>query len=271
MAACHRCPGHARSYDGRHEVRPGRGIALLDFWRGVRDAARAPFVMLHGSAFVGLLRVPVTANAIAMIAIGLFGWFALLPAFRDFFASSWGPFDTWRSANAVAGPATWLLTTWLFVGPSLLDVATGALHEPVRIAAERTMLGEAPAAEPTTALRLTERARVLGCALMALPLGLACSLIPWVGLPLVALTGAAIAALVWFEPPMAARGMELPERLRLLRANRWRALGVGCGLQIAAAVPFVNLLALGGTATVAATGAYLHFDKNPAPAARRSG
>ncbi len=267
---CHRCPGHARSYDGHHEIRPGRGNALLDFSRGLRDAARAPFVLLHRPAFVGHLRVPVTANAVAMIALGLFGWFVLLPAFRDCFGTSWGPFDAWRTANAASGPATWLLITWMFVGPSLLDVAVGALHEPVRIAAERTMLGEAPVAEPATALRLTERARVLGYALVALPIGLAASLVPMVGLPVVLLTGAAIAALVWFEPPMAARGMELPERLSLLRANRWRALGVGCGLQIAAVVPFVNLLALAGTATVAATGAYLHFDKNAPSAARRS-
>ncbi|MEO6597129.1 MAG: hypothetical protein ABIP94_20485, partial [Planctomycetota bacterium] len=55
--------------------------------------------------------------------------------------------------------------------------------------------------------------------------------------------------------------VDLHHRLLLLRHNRWRALGVGFGLQLAAAVPFVNLLALAPTGTIAATSSYLHFEK----------
>jgi uncharacterized protein involved in cysteine biosynthesis len=70
-----------------------------------------------------------------------------------------------------------------------------------------------------------------------------------------------MAAVVWYEPPMALRDLHLPQRLHLLWRNRWRALGVGAGIQLATVVPFVNVLGLAPIATIVATSSYLHFDK----------
>ncbi|MBL9077545.1 MAG: EI24 domain-containing protein [Planctomycetes bacterium] len=260
-ARCDRCDGQLRTVDGRHSARPGRGLPPLDFVRGVRDAARAPFALLFGREFVGRLRLPVVANALVSVAIAIGLWLVLAPAFTDTFAEPWGVLEGLRRGHEHTGPALWLLTCWVLLGPSLLDVAVGALHEPLRLAAERTMLGPRAAAAPPATLRLTERARVLGYAFVALPPTLLLVLVPWVGIAAMAAIGAAVAALVWFEPPMAARGLDLRGRIRLLWRNRWRALGTGVGIQLAAAVPFVNLLALAGVATVAATSSYLQFDK----------
>ena len=53
-----------------------------------------------------------------------------------------------------------------------------------------------------------------------------------------------------------------------LRRQPWRALGAGLGLQLAAAVPFLNVLALLPVATVTATSTYLHMDKRPRASTR---
>lgn len=231
--------------------------------RGLREVVRAPFAMLHEREFVGLLRLPLTANAIAMTLLAGFGWLVLAPLFARAFASEWWLLDGLRAARAETGAATWLLTCWLLLGPSLLDTSVGALHEPLRLASERRLLGHArdDAANGAPPLRLRERARILALALVALPFALSVSLLPWIGLPIVGIAGAAVAAIVWFEPPMAARGLDLGQRVRGLWRNRWRALGAGFGIQLAAAVPFVNWLALAAVATIAATASYLQFDK----------
>lgn len=237
-------------------------MALADVYRGSREMLHAMFALLHGREFIGILRLPLTANAVVVVLLGLGGWLLLEPFFATCFAGNWWLLDGLRAEKAATGPFLWLLTTWLLLGPSLLDVALGVLHEPLRAATERTMLGSRPDISPAPpVLRMRDRARILAIALGALPVALLVVLIPWVGLPIVATAGAATAAVVWFEPPMAARGLDLPARLRVLWRNRWRALGAGAGMQLAAGVPFVNVLALTAVATVAATSAYLQFDK----------
>lgn len=246
----------------RGPTRIGRGLAAADLYRGLRDVAGAPFALLHCRDYVGALRLPVAANAVVFAALALGAWLIVAPAYARAFAGEWWLFDGLRRSRADTGPAIWLLTTWLLIGPSVLDTAIGALHEPLRVITERAMLGppRSATAEPPR-LRLRERARILGLALLALPPCLVLALVPWLGLPIVCVVGAVLAAVVWFEPPMAARGLDLRARLDVLQDNRWRALGVGAGIQLAAAVPFVNLLALSACATVAATSAYLQFDK----------
>lgn len=218
--------------------------------------------MLHGEQFVGKLRVPVTANACAFLLVVVGGGALLAPLCSQAFAGSWGWFDGWRAAAAGRGPALWLLTTWLLLGPPLLDALAGGLQEPLRLATEQRLLGSAPASPSPPALRrLRDRARVLALALLLLPPALMLALVPWIGLPLVLALGVATAAVVWFESPMAARGLDLRQRVRILWRNRWPALGTGMGLQLAAAVPFVNVLGLAPIATIAATATYLSFDK----------
>jgi uncharacterized protein involved in cysteine biosynthesis len=116
-------------------------------------------------------------------------------------------------------------------------------------------------------LRLRDRARVAVLVVLAAPACLALALVPWLGLPLLGVIGAAVAAIVWFEAPMARRGLPLRARLALLRAQPWRCLGTGFGIQLAALVPFVNLLALAPLATIAATASYLRLARKQ-PASR---
>jgi uncharacterized protein involved in cysteine biosynthesis len=70
-----------------------------------------------------------------------------------------------------------------------------------------------------------------------------------------------VSATVYMQPPLAVRGLPVGARLEALRRQPWRALGAGMGLQLAAFVPFLNVLALLPVATVTATSTYLHMDK----------
>jgi hypothetical protein len=258
----------ARRLDGRGALPVGRGGPLADLWRGLREVWRAVFALLHCRAFIGQLRVPVVMNTIAFALLAGTAWFVLLPRFEGCFAASWGLCDGLRTPHAGNGGVLWLVTTWLLLGPPLLDAIAGPAQEPLLDAAERTMLGAPRAAggqAPGRLLRLRDRATLAAVAVLALPAALALSLVPWVGLPVVAALGAAMAAAVWFEPPMAHRGLRLQERLALLWRNRWRALGVGAGLQLATAVPFLNLLGLPSVAALATASAWLQFEKRPGP------
>lgn len=261
--ACALCGGAAQALDGRRALAPLRRDGVRDLFGGALELHRALFALLHGREYVGRLRVPVAANAFVFAAIVVGGWWLLTPVFDGVFASSWWLLDGWRAHTAPWGTPVCLLTTWLVLGPALLELAAGAPQEPLRVATEQRMLGAARTAPPTApaAQRLRDRARVFAWLLLAWPIALVVALVPWVGLPLVALLGAAAAAVVWFEAPMAARGWPLARRVRALRSHRWRALGFGLGAQAAAAVPFVNLLALAPVATIAATAAFLQFDK----------
>jgi uncharacterized protein involved in cysteine biosynthesis len=259
---CTRCQGVLLGPDRPYAERPSRGFWLADLWRGLREVYRSVFALLHEREFIGRLRLPVAVNTLAFALLVGLGWWLLAPAFAAAFAAEWPLFDGRRATLAHSGTALWLATSGLLLGPPLLDVVAGAVQEPLRQALERRWLG--PAATATTdgeLLRLRDRVRVLLAALALWPLALGIVLLPWCGLPLVLLLGGAIAAVVWFEPPMAARGLDLRRRLALLWRNRWRALGTGLGLQLAAAVPFVNLLALAPVATLAAGASYLQFDK----------
>ncbi len=260
-AGCTYCHGFARNFDGE-VLSVGPRAAPADAWRGLRSVLGSLFALLHEREFVGLLRVPVAANTITFAAVAGIGWLVLAPAYAAVFAGPWPLFDGWRAARVDLGPNLWLATTWLLLGPPLVDFAAGALQEPLRVATERRVLGEPRDARPLPSpLRLRERARVLATAFLAWPAALVLVLVPWIGAGLVAVAGAATAAIVWFAPPMEARGLLLRQRLAVLWRNRWRALGTGAGLQLAAAVPFVNLFALAPVAAVATTINYLHFDK----------
>lgn len=263
-STCQYCGGTARSLDGRSDLPSATADGPRAFVSGLLTAPRAMLALLHGREYIGRLRLPIVLNAIGFTLLVVGGWLGLAPAFAAAFAGPWWLFDGLRTASASAGPPLWLATTWLLLGHPLLDLVAGAAQEPLREATERRMLG--PPRGPVHArglLRLRERARVFACLLLAWPLALGLVLLPWVGLPLVTLLGAAVAAVVWFEAPMAARGWPLRHRLASLWAHRWRALGVGLALQLASVVPFVNCLGLAPIATIAATASFLRFGKRP--------
>lgn len=270
--ACGHCHAELRALRSRYELRPGRGNAFVDLLRGLGDVGGAGFALIHERVFVGRLRLPVLGNLVAFVVLVAVGVLWLSPLCQAAFAMPWWLLDSVREATKARGPALWLLTIVLLLGPPLLDVACGALQEPLRVATETAMLGP-PRGVPDEhgVLRLHERAQVLAAALLALPIALAAALVPYAGLPFVLLLGAAMAAVVWFEPAMVVRGLGLRARLRMLWSNRWRALGVGAGLQLAVCVPFLNLLGLAPIATIATTAAYLQFEKAPSsPSAIRA-
>jgi hypothetical protein len=260
QAPCPHCSGTVRALDGRSASPPRRERwhALL---AGFAEGKRALFALLHGREFIGLLRVPVAANTVAFASFVLVQWLVLAPLANGAFASRWPLLDGVRSATAGNGAARWLLTTWMLLCPVWIDLFAGALQEPLRAATEARMLGvpRTPWPDARAPLRLRDRARVAVLVLLALPVLLVLVLVPWVGVPLVVLAGAVVAAVVWFEAPMARRALPLPARLRLLLAQPWRCVGTGLAIQLAAAVPFVNLLALAPLATVAATASFLQL------------
>lgn len=269
--ACARCAGQLATLDGKHRLHPGRTTWWRDLGGGVRSVHHAVFALLHERAFIGRIGLPVASNLVVFALLLAIGLWLLVPWFAAVFAGPWWLLDGWRAHHAAAGTGYWLMTTWLVLGPPLLDVLAGVFQEPLRRATETAMLGpeRAGSATPPRVLRVRERAKVLAMALVVWPLALFTALLPWLGLPVVTVLGAISAAVVWFEPPMAARGLDLRRRLSLLWQNRWRAFGTGLGLQLAAAVPFVNLLALAPVATLAATAGYLQFDKDADAAGRR--
>lgn len=253
-ADCAVCGGEGQTLGKRAPLQVGPGNAFVDILRGLMDVRRAVFAMLFEREFIGQLRLPVATNVAGFGAIVALGWFFLLPAFAESFASH--PEQTTHD-----GPHLWLLAVWLTAGPALLDFLGGWAQDPIRRATEMHMLGATLTTTPSSGARWLDRLQLLLLVGISTLMAMALILIPWVGIPACVLIGAAMAAIVWLQPPQAIRGTPLRARLMMLRRNPWRALGTGLGLQVAAGIPFVNLLALLPVATISATSAYLQFDK----------
>lgn len=249
-APCAVCAGEGVTLGKRSALVVGARNPVLDVLRGIDDVRRAVFAMLFEREFVGVLRGPIAANMAATAAIVAAGWLWLLPAFESHFAS-----------QGESGSHLWLLAVWLGAGPSLLDLMAGWAQDPIRRATEQHMLGATPTHPGRARPSLLDTMQMLMLAGIAVLLMLGLVLVPWVGLPLCAVLGAAVAAIVFMQPPLAVRGMPLRQRLVALRQQPWRALGTGFGLQLAAGVPFLNVMALLPVATIAATSTFLHMTK----------
>ena len=256
-APCAVCQDEAARLGKRASVQIGPGNPIADVLRGLDDVRRAVFALLFEREFIGKLRLPVATNMAVMLALGAAGWFWLLPAFEAHFAD-----------RGEDGAHLWALAVWLGAGPSLLDLLAGWAMDPIRRATEQHMLGATPTHPERLGPSGAERLQLLGLAAFAVLLMLGAVLVPWVGVPLSVLLGAAVAAVVYMQPPIAVRCLPLGARLQTLRRQPWRALGAGLGLQLAAAVPFLNLLALLPVATITATSTYLHMHKGSAAPAR---
>lgn len=255
-ATCAVCGGEGQILGKRAPLQVGPGNAFVDILRGLMDVRRAVFAMLFEREFIGQLRLPVAANVASFGALVAVGWIFLLPAFEESFASH--PEQTTHD-----GAHMWLLAVMLTAGPALLDFLGGWAQEPIRRATEMHMLGATLTTPPRAGAGWLDRLQLLLLVGISTLMAMAIILIPWVGIPTVVLMGGAMAAIVYLQPPAAIRGMPLRARLLLLRRNPWRAIGAGIGLQAAALIPFVNLLALLPVATIAATSTYLQFDKGP--------
>jgi hypothetical protein len=269
-APCERCGGTIRSLDGFEVIALRRRFFAAELLAALRLTLRTPFALLHERAFIGLLKAPCTANAIALSLVALVSWGLLQPMFASWFAATWPVFDGIRQAHATTGPIELQLATFWLLGPTLLEIAVGPVMEPLIDATERAMAGPGIGSpEPRRGMRLAmtrlrQGARVVVVQILLLPVVWALALVPRIGFGLAFLIGALSAAVVWFEAPCARRGLDLTARLRLLRANWPTALGFGLGAQIAAIVPFVNLLALAPIAAVAASKLFFRLRKDAA-------
>lgn len=249
--ACTVCSGAGVTLGRRRVLVVGQGNPLLQVLAGIDDVRRAVSTLLFAREFVGALRGPVAVNMAAMLAMAVLGWTYLLPAFESVFAA---PGDSRAHL--------WLFAVWLGLGPALLDLLAGWAMGPIRRATERYMLDAAPPAHRGPSMR--ERLVLLALGGVGATMMLGLVLVPWVGLLSCALLGSILAAIVYMQAPMAARGGTLRTRLSQLAAQPWRALGAGLGLQVAACVPFLNVLALLPVAAITATSTYLHMHKQAA-------
>lgn len=269
--ACPRCSGSARSLgDASYALRPARGFWLADLLRGLAGYWRAVGQVMHHRAFVGHLKVPLAANAIAFVLLAAALLLGLLPVFESWFREPWPFFDGLRAELAASGPVRLLLATAGLLWPIWCDVLAGAMLEPLAAATERAVGGPgmAAAGDRRSGLRpafehLHFRARLLALQILLLPAVWLLALLPYVGLPVTFLLASAAAAIVWFDTPAVRRGLDLRWHFADLRRNWPRALGFGAGCQLGLAVPFVNLLLLAPAAVVGATEQHFEFEKRP--------
>jgi|GEM_PF-3174326 len=253
---CAVCAGHGVALGKRAPIATGPGNPIADLARGMDDVRRAVFALTFEREFVGALRGPIAANMTVVGAIIFAGFYWLVPALESHFVSRGG-----QSAHL------WLLALLLGAGPAILDFAAGWAMEPIRRATEQHMLGATPRQPRFRGPSAVERLQLLAMTSFTTIAMLGLVLIPWVGIPLCTLLGAAAAAVIYMQPPLAVRGLPLALRLQALKRQPWRALGAGFGLQLAAFVPFLNLVALLPVAMITATSTYLHMRKGSAEAA----
>lgn len=252
---CAVCGGEAKRLGKRGPVEAVRGNAFVEFSSSILDVRRAVFAILFEREFINKLRLPIAMNLIAILLIALLGLLWLNPAFTEAFAGDPEP-------SASNHRHLWLIAVWLTAGPAMLDLLAGWAQDPIRRATEFHMLSATVTEPPATGLRILDRMQMLLLIGISTLIGMALILIPWIGIAATILLGSAVAGIIWLLPPQAVRGVNLRDSLLVILKNPWRTLGTGFGLQIAAAIPFVNLLALLPIATVAGTSAYLRFDKS---------
>jgi len=264
---CSRCGGRAAGLLGE-PVRPGRAFAPKGFLRGMRTMFRASLQVVLMRDFVGLLWLPMLANAVVVAGCGLAAWLVLLPAWQAFLSSRWFALDQ-LSGSTIEHDALklMLVSVWLLL-PVLLTITTGVLMEPLHAATEAKLCGPGMRVRPARALAdvvvqgLRFPVRALLAALLAAPVLLPLGLVPWVGLPLALLGTGALAGAVLCEPAAARRGLEPREVVRLLRRNWASVLGLGVAFEICVLVPLLDLLLLMPAAAVASAALYFRFDKS---------
>ena len=145
----------------------------------------------------------------------------------------------------------------------MLELLAGPGQNPLRDLTERIMLGPDLPPPPRVRGSASHRLAAVVASLVLLLVAMALVTIPYAGLPLAVLLGAALQAYVWLDAAAERCGYPLAERARLIWHNRWRALGLGLGLLAVAGVPFLNVLLLPSVAAVAATSCLIRCDKAP--------
>ncbi|MGK5743050.1 EI24 domain-containing protein [Micromonospora sp. URMC 103] len=222
----------------------GAGLLL----RGIGLYVRSPKLMLLG------ILPALICGAVFLAAFALLAWFVDdLAALVTPFADDWSA--TWRSLlRVVAGLA--ILGLGGLLGVVTFTAVTLVIGDPFyETISERVeeRLGGTPDAVDVpfwSSLRrsLADSVRLVALsALVAIPLFFA-GLIPVVGQTVVPVIGAAVGG--WFlavelvGAPFYRRGMRLPERRALLRADRPTALGFGVAVFVCFLIPLGAVLVM---------------------------
>ncbi len=270
-ATCLHCGGQARDLtDAPRPLRRGRGWWPADFVRGASTALASTGPTLHHRAFVGRLRLPVATNAVAAATLAGAAWLLWSPLV-EVFAGTWPVLDGWRELHRHSGPVTLSLATIWLLWPVWFEVVAGAAIEPLVEAAEVAIggAGMRTVAAPGVgdiAARVHRRARLLAVQILLLPIAWLIALLPFVGMPLLFLGSAALAAATWLELPAERRGFDGHRHLADLRRNWPRALGYGAALQMLVLVPLLNLFLLAAIGAVGAAQVHFQFVKTASAA-----
>ncbi len=245
--------------DGR-PLQPRRRAAPIELIEGFTSLPVGAIRLLLDRTFVGRLKLPMLANAIAFLVVlaGLFfGSRALLLGwFGDGTASSW--------LSGLGSLLAAMLVTFL-LGPVIVETAISPFLDGLAESTEsahsgRPMPAVAPGIWEGIVSGARASARILAVQLILLvPLLLLA--LTGVGVLVAVVISAWLCALVWFDLPCQRRGYTLAERRSLLRANWAHAVGFGLAFQLGMLVPIFNLFLLMPAAAVAVSALYFRCEK----------
>jgi CysZ protein len=277
-APCGACGGTVLVGPHGAAIRPGRGMIVADIAHGFWTFFSAGLQLMLRPEYFGKLKLPLLANMVALAMLFAAAWFGLHELFAQLTASDWGWLDFLRSAMTFAQPVLALaltVITFFLIAPAIIETITSPFLDGLAGTVETTLGGPGLRAvqrpfwqglvanvHATASVLVLQIAVLVPCLVLSFCGG---------GLVIAFVVCALLNALLWFEIPFARRGLDLRERIRVLRHNWARALGFGLAFQLGLFVPFFNFLLLAPTAAVAASMLYFHFEKNPQPDTVRRG
>jgi CysZ protein len=250
-------------------VRPGRGFfPPFDLVKGFVGFFRAALLLFARPEFRGLLWVPFTLNVILSAAM-FYAVFSLgSGVFLSITSGSWGFMDFLRSAVSFAAPVFAFLLAALvlfFLLPGLQQLVLAPFLDPIARRMERILIGTDPPGSGLGLLREAHASVAFSLRVLVLQF---CSLVVAIllaglGIGLIGgvLVAAYFAALVWFDHPLARRGLTFGQKNRFLLKNLPLALGFGLGYQVALLVPVFNFLLSAPAAAAGASMLYFGCEK----------
>lgn len=247
---------------------PGARFCLIDVVDGFLEVFRGGALLFTRPEFAGKLRGAIVANVIVVPAVVVLLWLGLHELFVWARHHEWGPFVWLRHLpswlDAIAAVLLALLGVLMLL-PVLVESVTAPFLDPIADTTEKMLGGAGMTAEPIPWTRSLATGAALGARLLLVQVAVfAVSLLLsfcGFGLVIAFVASAWLAALVWFDIPLARRGYPLAMRSRVLRRNWARALGFGLGFQIGLLVPLFNLVLLTPAAAVATSALFLRFEK----------
>ena len=235
------------------------GGALREFAHGFAGYFRAAGQLFGVPRALPLLLVPMLLSSV-LLAGGTWAalHYAVDPVLRWLQQDSDDALVRFFAVFALAIAAVGLVVVgvWLLV-PLLHPLLLAPFLDPLAAAVERQVLGAAPPRSGRGAL--AGLVGLLGFALLVALLQAALIVVGFVlapsgvGLVLVSVLNAWLAALTWLDHPLARREFGTGARLAFVRRHWALALGLGLGYQVGLWIPVFNLLLAGPAAAVAAT------------------